>query len=103
MATSIAGLFTTFLLFVSLKKKIGALGMKDMLEVIFKTLTASIVMGVVALFSYNSLNPYISELISLMIAVLIGSVIYFSLIMIMKIDDVDIIAEAIRKKIKKRR
>lgn len=103
LATSIAGLFTTFLLFVSLKKKIGALGMKEMAIVIFKTLAASITMGIVAFFIYNTLNPHINELIALMIAVLIGALVYFGLIIIMKIDDVDIIVEAIRKKVKKRR
>lgn len=103
LATSIAGLFTTFLLFLGLMKKIGALGMKEMLIVILKTLVASIAMGVVAFLIYNILNSSTNELISLMIAVSIGALLYFGLIMTMKINDVDIIVDVIRKKFKKRR
>ncbi len=99
LATSIAALFTTFLLFVSLRKKIGPLGMKQISISFLKILFASLVMGGLAKLSFNYLTATLSQNLSLLIAIGVGALSYFVIIYFMKIEDVDVIVEAIKKKL----
>lgn len=99
LATSIAAIFTTILMFISLRKKIGTFGMKDISVSFMKILFASLIMGLIAKlsFDYLKLNVF-SQNISLLIAIGIGAVTYFIIIYFMKIEDVDLITAMIRKR-----
>ncbi|MDW7669666.1 MAG: murein biosynthesis integral membrane protein MurJ [Bacillota bacterium] len=98
LATSIAATFTTILLFISLRKKIGPFGMKQISVSFLKILFASLVMGGLAKLSFNYLTSSLSQNISLLLAIGVGAVSYFIIIYFMKIEDVDVIVGAIKKK-----
>jgi len=99
LATSIAAIFTTVLLFISLRKKIGPFGMKQISISFLKILFASLVMGGLAKLSFNYLTASLSQNISLLVAIGVGAVSYFVIIYFMKIEDVDVIVGAIKKKL----
>lgn len=101
LATSIAGIFTTVLLFISLRKKIGQFGMKQISISFIKILLASLVMGLLAKVSFNYLSSALSQNASLLISIAIGAVSYFVIIYFMKIEDVDIIVNAVKRKLGK--
>ncbi|MDR7869633.1 MAG: murein biosynthesis integral membrane protein MurJ [Tissierellaceae bacterium] len=93
LATSISAIFTTILLFMDLRKKMGPIGMKDMLVTFAKTLFASIVMGAVVYLIYFKLGSLIGvnkllELILLLLSVVIGAIVYFVLCMTLKVKEV---------------
>lgn len=98
LATSISAILTTILLFISLRKKIGPFGMKKISISLVKILFASLVMGALAKLSFNYLISSFSQSLSLLIAVGIGSLTYFTIIFFMKIEDVDVIVGMIKKK-----
>lgn len=98
LATSIAATFTTGLLFISLRKKIGPFGMKQISISFLKILFASLVMGGLAKLSFNYLTASLSQNLSLLMAIGVGAVSYFVIIYFMKIEDVDVIVGAIKKK-----
>ncbi len=99
LATSIAATFTTILLFISLRKKIGPFGMKQISISFLKILFASSVMSGLAKLSFNYLTSSLSQNLSLLIAIGVGAVSYFVIIYFMKIEDVDLIVGAIKKKL----
>ncbi|WIV12111.1 murein biosynthesis integral membrane protein MurJ [Proteiniborus sp. MB09-C3] len=99
LATSISATFTTFLLFISLRKKIGPFGMKQIFISFLKILFASLVMGLLAKLSFNYLITILSHNFSLIIAIGFGAVSYFVIICFMKFKDVDVIVGAMKKKI----
>lgn len=99
LATSIAATFTTILLFISLRKKIGPFGMKQISISFLKILFASLIMGVLAKLSFNYLATSLSQNLALLIAICVGAVSYFVIIYFMNIEDVDVIVGAIKKKL----
>jgi putative peptidoglycan lipid II flippase len=96
LATSISAIFCTVLLFISLRKKIGPFGMKNITISFIKILCASLVMGGIAKISYNTLLNNISANLSLILSIGIGAVTYFVIIYFMKIEEVDVIVNAIQ-------
>lgn len=98
LATSIAAIFTTVLLFISLRKKIGPFGIKQISISFFKILFASLIMGGVAKLFHNFLTSILSDNFLLFISIGIGAVLYFVIIYFMKIDDVDVIIKAMKRK-----
>lgn len=98
LATSISAIFISAMMIITLRKKIGPFGMKRTFISLFKILFASLVMGILAKFSFNYLIHMLRDDISLAIAFVIGAISYFGIIYFMKIDDVDIIIASIKKK-----
>jgi putative peptidoglycan lipid II flippase len=101
LATSISAIFCTVLLFTSLRKKIGSFGMKSITISFIKILCASLVMGVIAKVSYNTLFNSIGANLSLILSIGIGAITYFIIIYFMRIEEVDVIVNAIRRKMTK--
>lgn len=101
LATSISAIFCTGLLFLSLRKKIGSFGMKEISISFLKILGASLVMGLIAKLAYNTLLQKISANLALIMSIGIGGLIYFIIIYFMKIDEVDTIISAVKNKLKK--
>ncbi|WP_293394160.1 murein biosynthesis integral membrane protein MurJ [Peptoclostridium sp.] len=100
LATSISAIVCTILLFISFGIKIGSFGMKQISISFLKILFASLVMGLFAKLSFNYLTTNIfSQNISLIISIAIGAAIYFINIYFMKIEDVDVIVNALKRKI----
>lgn len=98
LATSISAIFTTTLLFVSLRKKIGSFGLKRIIKSTIKILISSLLMAVVANFSYNLLLNLLGMSISLFVSIILGGLSYFIAIYFMKIDDVKNLVKSLRKK-----
>jgi putative peptidoglycan lipid II flippase len=100
LATSISAIFCTVLLFISLRRKIGSFGMKNISISFIKILCASLVMGVIAKISYNTLINSINDNFSLILSIGIGAITYLIIIYFMKIEEVDIMVNAVKKKLK---
>lgn len=98
LATSIAAIFAMVLMFISLRTKIGPFGMKQISISFLKILFASLVMGLISKLSFNYLTASLSQNLSLLLAIAVGAISYFVIIYFMKIEDVDIIVGAIKKK-----
>lgn len=97
LATSIAAIFTSGLLLISLRKKIGPLGMKQITISSFKIIFASLAMVLLAKISFNYLTVnLLSQNLSLLLAIGVGAVSYFIIIYFMKIEEVDAITNAIK-------
>ncbi|MPN59376.1 hypothetical protein SDC9_207097 [bioreactor metagenome] len=101
-ATSLSSILCIILLFVSLKKKIGYFGQDNIIKTSLKSLGSAILMGIVTFYSYNQLSYIIGsstvgQIISLGSAVFIGALVYLILIVLLKIDEVEIIKSKLKK------
>ena len=93
LATSISAIFTTVLLFIDLRKKMGQIGMKNMSITFIKTLFAGLVMGVVVYLIYFKLGSLFAlnklvELIMLLLSIAIGVVVYFGICIALKVKEI---------------
>lgn len=103
LSTSISAIFCTILLFMSLRRKIGSLGINKMLISFIKILVSSLVMGLLVKISYKFLSSYIHESLSLFTSVIIGVIVYIIVIYRMRIEDVYIIENAIKMRFKNKK
>ncbi len=101
LATSISAIFCTVLLFINFRKKVGPFGMKHIVISSVKVLCESLIMGVIAKFSYDVLLKYIGANLSLIVAIVIGAVVYLALIYFMGIEEVDSMINEVKKKFKR--
>lgn len=99
LATSISAIIATVMLFITLRKKIGSFGLKRIGIIFLKIILASFVMSGLAKFSFNYLEVTLSQNLSLLVAIVVGMCSYFVIISHMKIEDVDMIFSAIKKKL----
>ena len=102
LATSIAAIVGTLLLFITLRRKIGGFGLKEITKSFIKISIASILMGFIALGSFNFLIQNIRENLALILAIGIGALAYAILIYFMKIPEVERSIEAMKKKVRVR-
>ncbi|WP_296864367.1 murein biosynthesis integral membrane protein MurJ [Thermosyntropha sp.] len=99
LATSIAAVFTAGLLMFNLRKKIGALGGKNILLTFIKISAASAIMGAAVFALYNTLPLYINANLALVTSIALGAVVYFIIVSFMKIEEVDVLLRAARARI----
>lgn len=104
LATSISSLICILLLFNSLKKKIGYFGQDKIIKTMLKSLISAIVMGVVTYFIYNRLVNilgvgFIEEALALFGSVGIGAIVYCIVAIILKVEEVNIITNMVKRKI----
>lgn len=102
LATSISAIFGTVLLFISLHKKIGAFGMKNISISFVKILGSSLVMGLVAKLAFNGINVSASQNLALISAIGVGALAYAVMIYFMKIEEVDVLIGVVKKKFRDR-
>ncbi|MSS44358.1 murein biosynthesis integral membrane protein MurJ [Anaerosalibacter bizertensis] len=105
LATSISAIFTTLLLINSLRKKLGNIDIKNYLSCFIKSIIASIIMGVIVYAIYSGLSPILGvkkilDLIAFLLSVGIGSVIYFGLCYLFKIEEINFIIDRLKLKLK---
>lgn len=103
-ATSISSIICAVLLFISLKKKIGYFGQDKVIKTTLKSLISAIIMGIVTHFMYNTLDSilgagFIQEAIALFGAIGIGALVYVVLVIVLKVEEVSVITNMIKKKI----
>lgn len=105
LATSISSIICILLLFISLKKKIRDYGQIKIFKTTIKSVISAIIMGLTVHTSYNLLNSIlgigtINEVVALMISIVIGIFVYGVTIIILKVDEIEILINNI-KRIKK--
>lgn len=86
-------------MFVTLRKKIGPLGIKSMSLKFFKILAASLLMGLIAYISNLYIRNFLSSNISIIISIIGGALLYFVIIYFMRIDDVDVLVTQFKQKL----
>ena len=104
LATSISAIVCIFLLFGSLKKKIGYFGQDKIIKTTIKSIVAAVVMGIVTYFVYNIVSNllglgFAKEAVSLAISVGVGAITYGILVVVLKVDEINIITDMVKKKL----
>lgn len=104
LATSISALICIVLLFNSLKKKIGYFGQDKIIGTMVKSLTASIGMGVITIITYKLLANilgvgFIQDATALFISIGIGAIVYAGLVVLLKVEEVNVILNMVRNKL----
>ena len=104
LATSIATTIATILLLNGLKKKIGSLGTKGYITTFIKTGLASGIMGVVAYLIYHGMYGVLGvsklyNLVSLLVAVGVGVVVYLVLCYIFRVEEVRDVVGKVRERL----
>ncbi|MDK2564876.1 murein biosynthesis integral membrane protein MurJ [Romboutsia sedimentorum] len=107
LAGSISAIVSTILLFVSLRKKIGQIGLKNILVIFTKVILSAVIMGIVIRSSYNILYGFganmISESRELMaiiasICVVLGLIVYVCLILLLNVKEAKEIVNLVNNK-----
>ena len=106
LATSLSALICTFLLFYSLRKKIGNFGQEKILITAIKSLLSAILMGICVTFAHKFIINYtgtgfIGQAISIFGSVLAGIIVYGISVIILKIEEVSMIIDLLMKKIRR--
>lgn len=110
ISTSIASIVTVLLLFKSLKNRTGYFGGDRILKTGIKSLLSSIIMGIATSFVYNNIYnllgvSIINEIIALIVSVIISAILYFMMIMCLKVEEMNLVFDIfnqIKKKIIKK-
>lgn len=106
LATSLSSIACIMLLFRSLKKKIGYFGQDKIAKATAKSLVASLIMGAVAYYSYHYMIRFThtggeKEFAVLMVAVTLAAAVYGGLIMMFKVDEIRIVTDVVKRRLKK--
>lgn len=106
LATSTSALVTVALLFINLRNKIGPFGGRHVLSVFIKAIISALLMALVTSFVYKNLSNIfgmgtIKEIITLGLSILSGALVYGICIIIFKVDEVNLIINTVKKKLKK--
>lgn len=103
LATSLSTILTAVILLYELRKKIGMLGLKEIIQSSIKILISSLIMGMSMYLLYNyfmqTLIPSrFIELIVVMITVLISGIVYLSCLYILKVEELYFMINYIKDK-----
>ncbi|MGE7624975.1 murein biosynthesis integral membrane protein MurJ [Viridibacillus sp. NPDC096237] len=99
LATSISALFCSTLLCIKLRKKIGAFGLKGNLITFMKVTVASSIMGFFLYFFSKYVFTDWSIFLKMGISILLGSIIYFTIITLLKVKESKLLVNFLRDKI----
>ena len=100
LATSIAGIVATILLFITLRKKIGGFGLHEITSSFGKMTVASIVMGIMAGAVYRYFGTVFGSSLSLILAIGVGALSYFVLIYFLRVPEVQRTLDAVKQRFK---
>ena len=108
LATAISAYIGLILFFFSLKKKIGNFEQHKVFSVAIKSIVSSLIMGVAAKFIFEFVSNLlgagiINEILSLGLSVGAGAIIYFIIIYILKVEELNIVIEMVNSKVKLKR
>lgn len=106
LSTSISSIVACILLFVSLRKKIGSFGVKNMMKSLLKMVLSSLVMGVLVSIMYIKFTNFFPNntlylLLNIICTIGVGSIIYFMLLRLLKLKEIDFFIVIIKKFAKK--
>ncbi len=102
LGTSLSAIITIPIFFIVLRKKLGALGLKSTMILFVKSCISTFVMGVVVYFGFNLLSDILgsgklSTLLSIILSAGIGGIIYFILMIILKVKEMDFFTDILKK------
>ena len=105
-ATSLAEILTLPLFFLFLRKKLGNLGLKNSLSIIIKSCISSAAMGVVVYFIYEHASAFfgtgrLDTLLSMIISAGLGAIIYFIMMISMKVKEMNFFIDIIKSVVKR--
>ncbi len=100
LATSISTTISTAILFISLRKKLGHIGLGNMAATFIKTLVSALVMGGVVYLLYFKLGALlpdvkIVQMIMLLVSVAVGAIVYFILCLLFRIKEMKLLVRSI--------
>lgn len=100
LATSLSSIFTIPILFVILRKKLGSLYLKNSLKLLLKSCFSTSIMAVVVYFSFRYFSNLLGTgkiyiLISLVVSASLGGIIYFALMVIIRVKEMDFFIDII--------
>jgi len=101
LATSISAITMTILMVISLRGKIGPYGMRQISKTFVKIIFASLLMALIVKLIFNFLIDNFMKNISLILAIGFGVLSYAMIIYFMKIEEVEVLIDFVKKKIKK--
>lgn len=97
LASSMAAIITTILLYMNLTKKIGQINISNFIGTFIKALIISVVSGYITLGSYTLFINIINNVtIALIISCIIGILTYVMMLVPLKINEVDYILEQVK-------
>lgn len=101
LATSLSALICIVLLFSNLKKKIGYFGQDKILKTTIKSLISAFTMGVIVEESYKLLDNilgmgFVQDGIALLGAIVLGVLVYIGLVIILKVEEVNLITNKVK-------
>jgi putative peptidoglycan lipid II flippase len=102
LASSVSATLSVFLMFATLRRKIGSFGLQEIGRSLAKICLTALLMGVVALWSFRILKPVYSQNAALLVAIGVGALFFVVLIAFMKIPEVEHMLGALREKLGKR-
>ncbi|WP_216644313.1 murein biosynthesis integral membrane protein MurJ [Fundicoccus ignavus] len=103
LATSVSAIVTVILLAINLRKKIGAFGIANLVEIIIKIVISSTLMAIIAYFNYQQLLFVLPATVALFGAIMMGVIAYGLLIYFIKIDLVDEMMQTVADFIEQKR
>ena len=106
LATSLSSIICILLLFRNLKRKIGYFGEDKIIKTTIKSIISSVIMGIFTYFTYKFLNTilgtgFVNEGLSLFGSIAIGAIISVVLVIVLKVEEVNLIKDMINRKLKK--
>ncbi|RDY25413.1 murein biosynthesis integral membrane protein MurJ, partial [Romboutsia weinsteinii] len=104
-ATSISSLVCIVIMFISLKKRMGYFGQDKIIRATIKSIIAAVIMGVFVYFTYNGLMDMFGTLVIeesniVLVSILVGAIVYGLLITLFKVNEVNMIINLAKKKLK---
>lgn len=105
-ATSISAIICIFLFFYKLYKKIGDFDQDKIINTTIKSIISAVIMGCITYFVYSLLenilgNGFINESLALCSSIMIGAVAYGCMIIMLKVEEINLIRDMLKKKLKK--
>ncbi len=107
LATSISTTFASLLLFINIRKQLGRIGIRQYLICFFKSLFASIIMGIVVYLIFFKITPpllpavWIIELLMLLLSVAVGVIVYVIICSALGIQEIRILINTLVRKIRR--
>lgn len=99
LATSISAIVSASLMFITLRRKIGGFGLKEISRSFIKIGIASILMGLTASWSFRFFGQSLRESLALILAIGVGALAYAVLIYFMKVPEVERTLEVVKKRL----
>lgn len=102
LGTSLSEILSIPVFLIVLRGKLGALRLKNTISIFFKSCISTLVMGITVYFTYNWAvhtlgTGKLNTLLSILLPVGIGSIVYFILMIILKVKEIDVFTDIVKK------